>query len=140
MQKTKTTHSRFNPLYWSLPVSIGLGVLGGGIYHASMTARNYLPEVAQTRESLNAATKAALAATQQIHDLPKTANEGGKEAAKGALAGVGDTAARAGIAVAVAPVAVPGTIVAEGLKKISPQNEDALNNLEKNLNPFKWSW
>jgi len=109
-------------------------------YHASMTARDYTPQVAQTRESLDAATKAAQAVTQQIHDLPGTAHESSKEAAKGALAGVSDTAARTGLAVAVAPVAVPGTIIAEGLKKVSPQNEDALNNLEKNLNPFKWTW
>jgi hypothetical protein len=99
--KTKSTKG-YNPLYWSLPLAVGLIVFGGAIFHASNTARLYLPEIAQVRDAVNTASKTVQTTTQQ---LPEAAKKAGEEAGKGLVIGAARTAA------------APQTIVTDQLPK-----------------------
>ena len=100
---------RYNPLLWSLPLMIGLGVLGSSMIYVSQTARLALPKMDQATAALNNATQQLRDTTQKVQDqvsnAPQTAKNVGEQAGKGLAIGVART------------VAAPQTIVTDKLPK-----------------------
>jgi hypothetical protein len=79
----------YNPLYWSVPLSVGFMVLGGAIVHVSNTARQALPQLAQTTQAVSNASQTA---RDVAKNAPQTAGNAGRQFGQEAVVGAVQTA------------------------------------------------
>lgn len=118
-------------------IAAGLAVVGIGLIKVANTADDYLPiakELPKTIESLQNSIE------QLKKDAPQVAHDAGEQAGKGAVEGAGKTLAKAGAAAAVLPTTGSAVIGTEVAKKLSPQNAETIDKVEKVINPLKWKF